>query len=281
MNPRWTRALLVLLLVGQLFLLAAQSRDPRGAGSLLEGALLRVLGPVARVVSGAGELARATRDATRSRGELARENARLRAELLDLRRERLRVAALDQEVEALGRGVEYARLAGWRLRAAEVVYYDRESWLKTLIVHTGAGGARLDQPVVTEQGVVGRVIATAGGYAKVQLVTDGAAHVGVTLERARRQAIARGAPGNRLTVELVPRQVEVEVGDRVLTAGIDGVYPRGFPVGTVSRVLPGSEIFHTIEVEPAADLVRLAFVYLLDRETPPAPLAKEGADAPR
>lgn len=282
MKPRWTRALLAILLVGQLFLLAAQSRDPGGgAGSLLEGTLLRLLGPLARMVSGAGDLARATREATRSRGELAEENTRLRAEVLDLRRERLRVAALDQEVEALGRGVEYARQAGWRLRAAEVVYYDRESWLKTLIVFAGAGGARVDQPVVTEQGVVGRVISTAGDYAKVQLVTDSAASVGVTLERARRQAIARGASGGKLAVELVPRQVTVEVGDRVLTAGIDGVYPRGFPVGTVTQVLPGSEMFHAIEAEPAADLARLAFVYLLDRETPPAPLVTEGAVAPR
>lgn len=282
MNPRWTRALLALLLVGQLFLLAAQSRDPGGgAGSLLESTLLRLLGPLARMVSGAGEMARATRAATRSRGELAEENARLRAEVLDLRRERLRVAALDQEVEALGRGVAYARQSGWRLRAAEVVYYDRESWLKTLIVHVGAASARIHQAVVTDQGVVGRVISTAGSYAKVQLVTDSAASVGVTLERARRQAITRGAPGGKLAVELVPRQVAVEVGDRVLTAGIDGVYPRGFPVGTVTRILPGSEIFHAIEVEPAADLVRLAFVFLLESETPPAALVTEGAVAPR
>ena len=275
MNPRWTRTLLAVLLIGQLFLLAAQTRDPASGGSLLESTALRLLGPVARAVSGAGDAARATRDAVRSRGDLTEENRRLRAEVLDLRRERLRVAALDQEVEALARGVDYARQSGWRLRAAEVVYFDRESWLKTLILYAGAGGARVDQPVVTEAGGVGRVIAAAGGYAKVQLVTDTAASVGVVLERARRQGIARGAPGGKLALELVPRQVTVEVGDRVLTAGIDGVYPRGFPVGTVTRVEPGSEMFHSIEVEPAADLARLAFVYLLDRETPPAALAPE------
>ena len=272
--------LLAALLVGQLFLLAAQSRDA-GGGSLLEGAALRLFGPLARLVAGAGDVARSTREAARSRSELAAENLRLRAEVLDLRRERLRVAALDQEVEALGRGVDYARQSGWRLRAAEVVYLDRESSLKTLILYVGAPGARLNQPVVTERGVVGRVVASAGGYAKVQLVTDAAASVGVVLERARRPGLARGAPGGRLSLELVPRQVEVEVGDRVLSAGIDGVYPRGFPVGTVARVEPGSEMFHSIEVEPAADLSRLVFVYLLERETPPAALTAERDDAAR
>lgn len=280
MNRRWSRVLLAVLLVGQLFLLAAQARDP-GGGSLLGATALRLLGPFGRLVAGAGEVARSTREATRSRAELAAENRRLRAELLDLRRERLRVAALDQEVEALARGIDYGRQVGWRLRAAEVVYFDRESPLKALILHVGDAGARLDQPVVTELGVVGRVIASAGGYAKVQLVTDAAASVGAVLERARRPGLVNGAPGGRLRLDLVPRQVTVEVGDRVLTSGIDGVYPRGFPVGRVARVEPGSEMFHAIDVEPAADFARLAFVYLLERELPPAALAGEGSDAAR
>jgi rod shape-determining protein MreC len=276
-TPRWTRTLLAALLVGQLFLLAAQTPGPAGTGTLLETGALAVLGPLARLVDRVADGLSGARRATVSRAALEQENQRLRAELLELRRERLRGAALDQEVEALARGLDYARRTGYELVAAEVVYLDAESWLKSLVVHVGAHGARVDQPVVTELGVVGRVIAAAGGYAKVQLITDSAASVGVLLEAARRQGIVRGAPRGRLALDFLPRQVPVEVGDRVLTAGIDGVYPRGLPVGTIARVEPGTEMFHAIEVEPAVDLARLDYVFLLERPGPPAELVPRGS----
>jgi rod shape-determining protein MreC len=271
-SPRWTRVLFAALLAAQLFLLASQSPGDPGGGTLLEETGVRMLGPLARLVDRAGDFAAGARSAARSRDELERENEALRGELVELRRERMRQAALDQEVEALARGLDYGRRGGFELAAAEVVYLDRSSWLKTMLVHVGARGARVDQPVVTELGVVGRVIAASGGYAKVQLVTDTEASVGVTLERARRQGIVRGGPEGRLSLEFVPRQVRVEVGDRVLTAGIDGVYPRGLAVGTVARVEPGTEMFHAIDVEPAVDFGGLAFVFLLERPQPPPEL---------
>ena len=90
-------------------------------------------------------------------------------------------------------------------------------------------------------------------------------------------------PGYRLLVELADgrRMVEVAVGDRVVTAGVDGVYPRGLAVGVVSAVEPGNEMFHRVEVEPAVDLANLSLVYLLESATPPAALTRGAGDAPR
>lgn len=281
MRSRWTHLLLAVLLVGQLFLLAGQTPDRGGERSLLAGTTLRLLGPLARLVGAAGDAGTELSRALASRARLAEENRQLRAELIELRRERLRLGELELEAEALARGLGFERRSDWSLTPAEVVYLDRTSWLRTLIVWAGPERARRDQPVVTELGLVGRVIATAGGYAKVQLLTDAAASAGALVERVRRQGIVRGAPGGGLTLELVPRQVPVEPGDRVVSAGIDGVYPRGIPIGTVVAVAPGDELFHRIVVEPAADLARLDFVYLLEQPAPPAELAGEGADGRR
>lgn len=281
MSPNRTRLLFVALVVAQLFLLAGQARDPRGASSLLEGAFLRALSPLGRLVAAGGETVGGAREALRGRATLEAENRSLRAELQELRRERLRLAGLALETEELARGAGIEAASGLELRAARVVYLDRRSDLRTLVLEVGARGARRDQPVVAETGLVGRVIETAGRYAKVQLVTDRAAAVAVQLEAARRQGVLHGAGPGRLEVDYVPRQVEVAVGDRVVTAGVDGVYPRGLAVGVVSAVEPGNEMFHRVEVEPAVDLANLSLVYLLESATPPAALTRGAGDAPR
>jgi len=278
-KPRHARLLAVVLLVGQLVLLAARTPARSGDASSLLGALaLRAVAPLASAVHSTGQAFAGAGRAARTRAELAEENRRLRAELLELRRERLRLDGLELESEALSRGIGFAHKSALDLRAVEVVYLDPGSWLRALVVRAGARGARLDQVVLTEDGIVGRVIEAQGEWAKVQLVTDRAAAVGVVLEHARRQGIARGTGPDELEIDYIPRQTEVAVGDRVLTAGIDGVYPRGLPVGVVIAVEPGSEMFHRVRVRPMVELSQLATVYLLDGVAPPPREPAPGGD---
>jgi len=285
LSPRRSRLVAAAVLLAQLLIVAAQTPDRAaeggGATSLLAGAWLRAVAPLARGVAAAGELAEAAGKSVRTRGQLAEENLRLRRELVELRRERLRLGGLELEVDALARALDYARESGQELRVAEVVYLDRISWLRTMVLRVGARGARRDDVVVSENGVVGRVVEARGEYAEVQLLTDSAAAIGVMLEQARRQGIARGAGPQALELEYVPRQATVEVGDRVLTAGFDGVYPRGLPVGVVSEVEAGSEMFHRIRVRPAVDLAELSTVYLLARPGTPPRGASESGDGGR
>ena len=277
MTPRRSRLLAAAVLGAQLVLLAAKAPDTEDdAANLLAGASFRAVAPILGVVSSLADRFDRFGEGRRSRTALEEENRRLKAELSLLRRESLRLAGLDDEVEQLSRGMAYARESALDLSAAEVVYADRSSWLRTLVVRVGARGARYDQAVVTEDGVVGRVIEASGDWAKVQLLTDRAAAIGVELELARRQGIAHGE-AEELVIDYVPRQAEVQVGERVVTAGIDGVYPRGLAVGVVVAVEPGSELFHRIVVRPAVDLSQISTVYLLDRGAePPRPAVAPG-----
>ena len=280
MSPLRSRLFAAAVLVTQLFLLAAQvpDRAANGERSLLSGLALRTVGPLAGAVAAAGDSVAAAGEALRTRSDLQQENAQLRAELRELRRDELRLVELELESEALARALAFARDHGLELRAARVVFLDRSSWLRTLLLRAGGAGARVDQVVMTEAGVVGRVIEVSGPWAKVQLLTDRAAALGAYLEGARRQGIAHGAGPDELELDNIPRQVTVEVGDRVLTAGIDGVYPRGLPVGVVFAVEPGSEMFHRIRVRPYVELSELGIVYLLDRAAVPRPAPAGGRD---
>ncbi|NJL27333.1 MAG: rod shape-determining protein MreC [Thermoanaerobaculia bacterium] len=266
MGDRGIHALLVGLLVGQLLLLSSR---PEAEGSTLERFLLGTLGPIGRTVDVMWDGTRNLGGAARNRSALAEENAYLHAEIDALHQELARLHGVEEELQRLARLSGYARRPTRGLFVADVVLVDRSSWLRTLVLHTGPSQPERNQPVVTAQGLVGRVIVPSGHYAKVQLITDRASAVSAMILRTRRQGIARGVSERGLALTLIPLQADVAIGDLVVTAGIDGVFPRGIPIGTVVSVESSQGFFHDIRLEPAVDFGLLDQVYVLSLETIP------------
>lgn len=276
MDERRTGWVLIVVLVAQLVYLAVQGAS--AGDTVFESVGLRVLGPAARFVTNLPAGFSGLREGMKMRGRLLDENQRLRREVEDLRLRLLQLSDLEDEARRLGEAVRHAMPPIGRIRAVDVVYVDHASWLRTLVVYIGEVPTRVNQPVLSANGLVGRVVTVAGPYAKVQLITDRAASVGAMILRTRRQGVVRGSGrGGGLELDFVPLQSDVRPGDRVLTAGIDGVYPRGIPVGTVLSVKPGGgQLFHSIELAPAVDFGALDQVYLLEYE--PVPQALREAD---
>jgi rod shape-determining protein MreC len=268
-DERRTVWVLIIVLVAQLVFLAIQGAQ--AGDTWLEAVGLRLLGPAARAITSVPRGATEFREGLRLRGSLQEENRHLRREVEDLRLRLLQLSDLENDMRRLGDAMEYPTPPVGRIRAVDVVYVDHASWLRTLLIYTGGQEAWINQPVLSSSGLVGRVITVAGPYAKVQLITDRAASVGAMILRTRRQGVVRGSGVGRsgLVLDYVPRQADVRPGDRVLTAGIDGVYPRGIPIGTVLEVERGGQLFHSIQVAPAVDLGALDQVYLLDHSPIP------------
>lgn len=276
MSEKRTRWLLIGVLLVQLVLLSAQVRSEDRDYSLLEASMLRVIAPVASAIDSAASAVTGLREGFATRRQLRSENESLRENLETLRRQSVEAFGLRQKLELLSKASGYAAATGGTPRVADVVLLDYGSWQQTLVLFVGDRGARRQQPVVTESGLVGRVVVPAGRYAKVQMITDGSASIGAMIERTRRQGVARGGEQGFLELDFVPLQEDVRVGDRVLTAGIDGVYPRGIPIGAVVSVEPGSELFHEITLVPTVDLGQLDQVFLLEPEPVPADLLEDG-----
>jgi len=268
------------LLLAQLVLLTSQVRDETGGGTRLEAIALRVVAPVTRLVSGTVDLVAAAGSGFRSNETLRDEVRRLEEELRALRMERLRLDSLDDQVERLSNALGYRPPFQGQLRLADVVYVDHASWLQTLLLYMPGRQAVASSPVTSTDGLVGRVILAEGSYAKVQLVTDRASGVGAMIERTRRQGIARGAGREGLTLEYVPLQADVQVGDRVLTSGTDGLYPRGIAIGAVVEVAPGGELFHSIQLAPAVDFGVLDQVFVLLADSLPGRLKGSTSASP-
>lgn len=280
MDERRTGWVLIVVLVAQLVYLAV--RGARSGDTWLESVGLRVLGPAARAVTSVPTSLGELREGMRLRHTLQDENAHLRRENEELRLRLLQLSDLENDMRRLGAAVEYTTPPVGGIRAVDVVYVDHASWLRTLVIYTGDTPARMNQPVLSSSGLVGRVVTVAGPYAKVQLITDRAASVGAMILRTRRQGVVRGSGQGQggLDLDYVPRQADVKPGDRVLTAGIDGVYPRGIPIGTVVQVESGGQLFHRIHVATAVDLGALDQVYLLDH-SPLPPDVKEAVPGVR
>jgi rod shape-determining protein MreC len=255
--------LLALVLVAQLLLLAVQVRG-EGGTNLLERGMLRVVAPMPRLVSWFSGSVEELGEGFRSRDQVELESRTLRGRLEELELELFRLRNVEEERDRLAAALDYTPQAPGRLRPVEVIYLDHSSWLRTLILHLGEQPARVDQPVVTPEGLVGRVVEVSGPYAKVQLLTDRAAAASAVIARTRRQALVRGG-SDLLELDFVPLQASVLPGDRVLTAGTDGIYPRGIPIGTVVEVGDSGELFREVAVAPAVDFAFLDRVYLLER----------------
>jgi rod shape-determining protein MreC len=276
LDERRTAWVLILVLAAQLVVLTLRVPGAGGAGTVVGALVLRVLGPVARAVTAAGSTLTVTREDVALRGRLIHENRALRGEVERLKLQLLRFEDLGGEMARLGEAVQYAASPMGEIRAADVVYVDHASWLRTLVLYSGAVPAHVDEPVLAPGGLVGRVVVVAGPYAKVQLLTDRAAAVGGMDLRNRRQGVVRGSgdAADSLDFDYVPLQAEIRPGDRVVTAGIDGVYPRGIPVGTVVAVEPGGQLFHRIRLAPTVDFGTLDQVYLLDHPALPGEVKK-------
>jgi len=157
--------------------------------------------------------------------------------------------------------------------AAQVIGSSGSEQSRLLYLDKGSrDGIKPDMAVITAAGVVGKVLRVFGTTSQVLLVNDQTSGVGVILEKSRLQGVLRGTPLGEVVLEKVMSDETVQPGERVLTSGGDQIFPKGLPVGTVTQVSPGPELFLNIRVKPAADLGRLEEVLVITQqlETEPA-----------
>ena len=155
--------------------------------------------------------------------------------------------------------------------------------LETVMLSSGyMSGAAAGTPVVSWQGVAGRVLKAGPGTSVALLLTDTGSRISVVTSEGRVQGIlAGGGPGNPLELRFVRQNAPVRVGEILVTSGVDAVYPKGIPVARITAVSregssrSGSSLLE-IQAEPLADLQHMEEVFLLQR---PADAVAPGSDA--
>lgn len=148
---------------------------------------------------------------------------------------------------------------------ASIIGRDATQWSKMVFIDKGTRqGARENQAVVTDAGVVGHVMQAMGNSAKVLLIVDSRSAVDALFQESRVSGVVAGTGQNWCDMKYVPYSAKVEVGDVVLSSGLGGVFPKGLVVGRVTHVKKKKQgLFQEIAVAPGADLARLEEVLVL------------------
>jgi rod shape-determining protein MreC len=200
-----------------------------------------------------------------------RENARM-AKLLD--EHRLREAArsqLEAENERLRRLLGFKQTLPFETIGARVVARSPAPDFLTgvLVLDRGqADGVEPDSPVLVAGSVLGRTTVVTPRNAQVQLVTNPDAALGAMVERTRSPGVLGGSGELRLGLNYISNTEPIEVGDAVVTSGLDGIFPKGLPIGRVVLSRKGNSVFRVVEVEPSADLLRVEEVLVLVNHSP-------------
>lgn len=197
------------------------------------------------------------------------ENLALKQELQTLQIRLQQERAEAQRTDNLRQLLELRERAQLDTTAAEVIAGPASPEFQTVTIDKGSSdGLATDMAVISPAGVVGRVILPSGRASKVQLLIDSNAAAGALIERTRVQGVVVGAGSGMLRMRYVPGTADVKTGDLVVTSGIDGIYPKGFVIGTVDHVAGSGGEYHEIAVRPAVDFSRLEEVLIV--RTPPA-----------
>ncbi|WP_081297131.1 rod shape-determining protein MreC [Gilliamella sp. Bif1-4] len=203
---------------------------------------------------------------SKTRETLINENANLHADLLQQKNDLLLLEHLKHENDRL------RELLGSPLRhdeqkmAAQVLLIDTDPYIYQFVVNKGKqDGVYVGQPVVDEKGIVGQIYETAQSTSRAILLCDYQHAIPVQVLRNDIGMIAVGnGCSNDLTLEFMPNNVDIKVGDVLVTSGLDGRFPEGYPVAVVSSVkLDITDSTPIISATPTADLKRLRYLLLL------------------
>ena len=199
-----------------------------------------VLAPVGDVLSAPVRWTGAGVDTVRGYFFAVSENRRLKAELKEMRQWR------DVAIALRDTNDRYRTLLGLRtdppipMVAARIVSDSRGPFANTRLANTGdEKGVKAGNPVMSENGLVGRVIGVTTGASRVLLLTDTASRTPVMIDRTNARAILAGDGGPNPRLDYLRGREPVKEGDRILTSGDGGVLPRGLPVGTAVKGLDG------------------------------------------
>jgi rod shape-determining protein MreC len=255
--------LFLAVMLGHIILISTQVNSPTGVPVLERftfGVLSEMQRGISAAVSGVNRFWSGYIALRRAREENDDLKRRLAAAEIQVQEQR----AMADRARGLADLLELREQLTLTTAAAEIIGGASEVGFRTVTIDKGTrDGLRADMAVVAPAGIVGRVVTPVGRSAKVQLLVDRNAAAGALVERTRAQGVVIGDGENHLLMEYVSDVSEVVVGDVVVSAGIDGIYPKGFVIGRVESVEKSGPAYRRITIRPAVDFSALEEVLVV------------------
>ncbi len=279
-RPRRGGVLLASVLVLCVLALSAQAPARGSRGSVLQSWILTAAAPVARAVAGFSRTVSGGSSSVADTFHARAENVRLRSDLGKRETELFRLRAEVQQMRSEIGMRASAPFLPVVVGSAPVLLLERRAGIQSALIGIGsAAGVGAGSPLAVPEGLVGRVVTAGRTLSRAQLLLDASAAAGARLVRTGELGIVRGDGRGLLLLNHIATTSRVQPGDLVESAGVDGIYPRGIPIGRVQSVSRGGNLFLDIRVAPTASFSRLTDVLVLAPF--PAREPAEGASARR
>jgi rod shape-determining protein MreC len=254
----------ILLVVANIVILSITSRRHHlssGPGPVLIG----IVGPFQAVATRSIQITGNIWRHYFSLVSVARENDILRkalARAVQENKKQHETALSNQRLRSL---LNFTKTISGNQLAAEVIGLDPSFWFKSITINKGKlDGIRKGMPVVIPDGIVGQIGEVSGHYAKALLAIDRNSAVDALVQRSRARGVIKGNSSEQYRFNYVLRKNDVQVGDTIISSGMDGVFPKGIRIGEVTDIVKrNSGIFQEVTVVPYVDFEKLEEVLVI------------------
>jgi rod shape-determining protein MreC len=233
-----------------------------------KSSVYQLLAPFLTSGSGLKKQITSVRTGLKSLEQLEHESAALQVENRELRATNQGLRDVEHEVNRLRHALNYRERSVFKLIAAEIVARDSSTWWRTVTINRGKrDGVEIDMPVVTAEGLVGKITTVSDNISVVLLASDENCRVAASVEGSREQGIVSG---ERVTAGLTPlldlnflsKQADLKPAQKVYTSGVGGVFPSGLLIGVV-KSFRVRELDGQAQLTPAVDLSHLEDVFVV------------------
>jgi rod shape-determining protein MreC len=262
---RYRTPLLLVLILLLVFVVLSLSLKRSPALSKVQGLFISMTAPGLEGLERVGRSARQIWQGYFALVDVRRHNVEMQKKLEEYKQREVRFQEAQEALTRLEALLDLKRQVALPVIGARVIAYDPTLWSRSAIINQGkAQGVKDGLPVLAPQGIVGRIVGVYPEYSKVMLIVDRKSSADAMVQRTRVRGMLKGKGGNRCSLEFVPKNADVQVGDLVLASGLVGLYPKGLVFGKVTaanKKNPG--VFQEIEVTPNVDLSTLEEVLVV------------------
>jgi rod shape-determining protein MreC len=238
--------------------------DATGYTGRVKDGFFRIYGSSVRGISSSSNAVKVSFNTLFTIRRLVNENAGLRQEVDQLAFENARLKSAQDENAALRRALNFQQQSTFSVLPVETLSADPTGFSQTIVINKGTDdGIRINQPIVAQPGLlVGKVTKLYPNSAEVTLITDPAIVINGEVVESSAKALIKGEHGLGLSLDLVTQNELIKTGDKVITSGLSGDFPRGLLIGSISAIRSTStDLFQKAFVSPAADLRNTRFLF--------------------
>lgn len=253
------------------------SKNP-DAFETIERTIIFAFNPVQRFFSGLGYTVREGVSSVPAFIKTREENEVLKKQVAELGSFRHKF------IESIQENIKLRNMLGFRdrnfqydLEAAQVIGREPDNWFDVVIIDKGEGsGVLTDMAVITDEGLVGKILSAGKDYAKVLLITDDRSSVGATIQRTRDSGLLKGtippAPRGHAKMVYLPQEANLVKGDVVITSGNGVFIPKGIVIGEIADFDKSAyDLMQSAIIKPRADLQKLELVFVVKEQRGVAP----------